>query len=181
VCERVPLVPVTVSVQFPVGVPELGGGPEVLLPPPQATKLAASKAKASKPKASFTRRPFEERRSKRVQANRTPAPGMNHLGRLNTRHTVEGAVVATVMFTDPVDVPETVNELPLSVQVVSVIPLGTVQATLTVPLNPPSELAEITVSPVWPGVREKVVGLALIWKSAVVEMPMETAGDFEVP
>jgi hypothetical protein len=169
-----------VSVQFPGGVPELGGG--VLLPePPQATKLAANKAKASKPKASFTRRFFAERRSERVQANSAPAPGINQRGGLNMRNAVEGAVVATTMFTDPEDVLETVNELALSVQVVSVIPLGTAQATLTVPLNPPSEPAEITVSPDWPGVREKFPGLALSWKSAVLEMLIESGDDVEVP
>ena len=153
----------------------------MLLPPPQATKLAASKAKASKPKASFTRRFFAEKRSKRVQANRTPAPGMNHLGRLNTRQAVEGAVVATTMFTDPVDVPETENEFALSVQVVSDIPVGIAQVRFTVPLNPPSDAAEITVSPDWPGVRDNVFGLALIWKSGVDEMPIESADDFDVP
>lgn len=172
--------PVTVIVQFPAGVPRLGGG-VVLLPPPQATKLAASKAKASKPKASFTRRFFPQVSSKRVQANRAPALGINQTGRLNTRHAVEGAVVATTMLTDPEDVLETEKELELSVHVASVIPLGIAQVTLTVPLNPPSELAEITVSPDWPGVREKVVGLAVSWKSGVLEMPIESAAEVEFP
>jgi hypothetical protein len=106
---------------------------------------------------------------------------MNHPGRLNTRHAVEGAVVATVMLTEPADVLDTVKELELSVQVASVIPLGIAQVTLTVPLNPPSELAEITVSPDWPWVTEKVVGLALSWKSGVLEMPIESAAEVEFP
>lgn len=173
-----PFVPVTVIVQFPVGVPVLGGG-DVELLPPQATKVAASKTKASKPKASFTRRFFPQVSSNKVQANRAPALGINQPGRLNTRHAVEGAVVATTMLTDPEDVLDTVKELELSVHVAPVIPLGIAQVTLTVPLNPPRELAEITVSPDWPGVREKVLGLALSWKSAVLEMPIESAVEVE--
>jgi len=173
-------VPVTVTVQVPAGVPGLLGG-GVLFPPPQATKAAASKAKASSPNASFTWRFFAEISSKSMQTNRAPAPGANHLGGLNMRHAVEGAVVATFMLTEPAAVLDTVKEFELSVQVAPVIPLGIAQVTLTVPLNPPKELAEITVSPDWPGVREKVFGLAVSWKSDVVEMPIESAGEVEFP
>jgi hypothetical protein len=81
-----------------VGVP----GELVLeLLPPQATKPAASKAKTSKSKASFTRRFFLGISSKRIQATRAPALGINQRGRLNRRNAVDGAVVFTVIIVEP--------------------------------------------------------------------------------
>jgi hypothetical protein len=83
-----------------VGVPGLDGGLELLLPP-QATKAAASKAKTSKPKASFTRRFPAGISKRRILANRAPALGISHCGRLNRRNAVDGAVVDTVSRLEP--------------------------------------------------------------------------------
>ena len=87
----------------------------LLLPPPQATKAAASMAKTHKPKASLIRRCFPAANNKRIQAiNRTPVPGRNQRGRLGRRKAADGAVVAKVKVAPP---PPGVSVLALRVHV----------------------------------------------------------------
>jgi hypothetical protein len=83
-----------------------------LLLPPQAAKAAASKAKTSKPKASFTRRFFPGISSRKIQANRAPALGINQRGWLDRRNASDGAVVFTVSM----ELPGTEKEVGLSEQ-----------------------------------------------------------------
>ena len=71
------------------------------LPPPQATKPAASEAKTSNPKASFTRRLLPGMSSRKRPASRAAALGMNQRGPSNRRKAVDGAVVATVRVEKP--------------------------------------------------------------------------------
>ena len=56
---------------------------------------------------------------------------------------------------------------------------GIEQVRLIVPENPFRGLPEITVSPVWPGVRERLVGLAVRLKSAWLVTVIANASDVE--
>jgi hypothetical protein len=56
---------------------------------------------------------------------------------------------------------------------------GIAQVRLTVPENPFRAFAEITVSPDWPGVRDKLGGRAARLKSAWDETVSENTGDVE--
>ena len=159
-----------------MGVPGLLG-PVVLLPPPHATKVVASRAKTSKPKASLSRRFFRGISSKRNQATRAPALGMNQRGRLNGLNVDEGAVVATDS-SEPA--PPGVSVAVLSVQVLKVIDAGSVQVMVTVPVKPAIGLADTVVPPDWPGeVIVKLVGDALRLKSGVDERVIVTAEEVD--
>jgi hypothetical protein len=140
----------------------MGGG--LLLPPPQATKAAASRTRNSDPKASFNRRRFVGISRRKKAAKMAPPMGANQRGLLNRPITVDGAVV----FTVSVVVLPGVNEVEASEQLPPVIVDGTAQLKLTVPVKPLMGLRPIVVLPDAPGeAMENEFGLGTTLKSGV--------------
>jgi len=76
-------------------------GSGLLVFPPQATKAATSEARTRQPKANLARRFFLGISSRKKQANRVPALGINQPGLLSGRNVVEGEVVLTVTMEEP--------------------------------------------------------------------------------
>lgn len=144
--------------------PPLGGGGELELLPPQATKAAASRTRNSDPKASFNRRLFVGTISRKKAAKIAPPRGTNQRGLLNRPITVDGAVV----FTVSVVVLPGINEVEASRQLPPVIADGTEQLKLTVPVKPLMAVGSIVVLPDAPGAEmANEAGFATKLKSGV--------------
>lgn len=145
--------------------PPLGGG-ELELLPPQATKAAASRTRNSDPKASFNRRLFVGMSSRKKAAKTAPPRGSNQRGLLNRPITVDGAVFTVSVVLLDVVVLVRVIELEAGKQVAPVIPVGTAQVKVTVPVKPLRAVRPIEVLPDAPGDAMAIeFGLATTLKS----------------
>ena len=152
----------------------MGGGPVLLLPPPQATKAAASRTRNSDPKASFNRRLFVGMSRRKNEATTAPPMGTNQRGLLKGLITVDGAVVLTVSVVEVVGV----MELEASEQVDSDIAVGTAQVKVTVPVKPLRGLMPIEVVPDAPGDAMAIEdGLGTTLKSGVPLVTVTVTGE----
>lgn len=177
VCDRVPLVPVTVIVYVPAGVPEFPP-PPLLDPPPHPMSAAANSAAASSPSANFNRRFFVEitRRSSRPRRKVAP-PVTNQLGP-GRGPTAEGAVVVTVSVVDPLAAAEVgLSEQPGPSDTTG----ATTQLNETVPENALRGETAIVEAPDWPGETVKLAGFgAERLKSAAEDTVTVVAAEVEV-
>ena len=150
-----------------------------MLPPPQATKAAASRTRNSDPKASFNRRLFVGMSSRKKAAKIAPPMGTNQRGLLNRPITVDGAAVFTVsvVLLDVV-VLVRVIEVEASAQLAPVIVVGTAQLKVTVPVKPLMGLMPIEVVPVAPGDAMAIeFGLGTTLKSGVPLLTVIVRGE----
>ena len=159
---------------MPGGVPGVWTGG--VLPPPHATRVAASKTRPVNPKANFKRRVFVVMNSRKRNVRRAPTPGTIQGGLLNGPGTTPGAVVLTVS----VLLPLVVMEVGFSVHVAS-IAAGVAQVRLTAPVNPKTGVTLMVAWPDPPGA-EIVMGaelVTLVDKEKFAVTGTETAGEVE--
>lgn len=157
-----PEVAVTITALVPAGVPELPLDPPPLLLeegplPPQPAAIPATPARSSRQMRLDTRFPLLKK--KRAQAAVSPPPAKGQ-----SRKLLVGAVVAMVRLVVAAAVPLSVSLAGENEQVAS---LGSPeQEKETAWLKPFVGVTLRVVEPLWPGVTESVVGLALTVKLA---------------